>query len=289
MAKKGRREHWDRLVTSVEADDGLPTRDSGPWATDKLWYWNRYIEITTKAMADNPRWNGLVYVDLFSGPGICNIRDSRDRIPGSPIIAAKAPKPFRKILLCELEETLADACETRLSRMSPKVDFKVFRGDCNIQIDELVKSIPKRALTLAFLDPTGLHLDFLTIEKLSKNGAVDLLILFPDGVDVLRNEMTYLDQLDSNLDRVLGPDSNWRGRRMSMQTAEPSDLRKLYVLIYREQLKRHLGYEFSDDVTISGPKGPLYRLVYATKSPLGLKFWLESCKKELSGQLDLFK
>ncbi len=288
MAKNGHRSRWDDLLASVEEDDGLPTRDSGRWAKDKLRFWNIYIDITTRAMVDSPHWKSVVYVDLFSGPGICQIRGTDERVPGSPLIAAKAPKAFSKILLCELNESRASACETRLSKILSDDKYKVFRGDCNEQVSEMVKYIPARSLTLAFLDPTGLHLDFATVETLSQCGRVDLLILFPDGVDVMRNWKRYFDELESNLDRVLGPDSDWREKRANATSTEPADMRKLYVSIYQEQLKRRLGYDYSDAITIRGKSGPLYKLVYASKHERGLDFWVKSCKKELSGQQDLF-
>ena len=137
MSKKGKG-HWQELVKLVETDDGLLTRDSGAWAGDKLFHWNRYIEITTRAMVGNPKWGGGVnYVDLFCGPGVCKVRTSGERLPGSPLIAAHAPKPFLKILLCELDDSTADACQQRMDR-SPAADrYKLFRGDCNELVEEI--------------------------------------------------------------------------------------------------------------------------------------------------------
>ena len=117
-----KKKSWPELCKLVEDDDGLPTRESGSWAEDKLFFWNRYIDITTTAMVDHPAWpEGLVYLDLFAGPGICSIRGSNRRVPGSPLIAAHAPKQFRKILLCELDPKNAMACEQRL-KQSPASD-----------------------------------------------------------------------------------------------------------------------------------------------------------------------
>ena len=54
-----RKDRWPELCDRVAADDGLPTRsDVGAWTEDKLYYWNRYIEITTNAMVGNPKWQG---------------------------------------------------------------------------------------------------------------------------------------------------------------------------------------------------------------------------------------
>lgn len=282
--------NWDTICKIAATEDGLPVRDSGPWAADKLYFWNRYIEITTKAMVGKQAWKaGVCYVDLFAGPGVCELRTTGERIPGSPLIAANAPKPFELILLCELDGTLADACQHRM-RKSPASDrFCLIQGDCNDKIDDIVAKLPNRALTLAFLDPTGLHLRFNTVQKLSSHGPVDLLILFPDATDILRNaDHYYFDQEESNLDHVLGRKSNWRERKTRLGSSDPTKLRELYSDIYKDQLRAEAGYTHFAHEVIRGPSGPLYRLVYATKHSKGIHFWNESVKKELGGQKRMF-
>ena len=235
MGKKkgGQPSGWEKLVESVQADDGLPTRDSGYWAEDKLWHWNRYVEITTRAMVGKPTWpGGVIYVDLFCGPGVCLIRNSKRRIPGSPLIAASAPKQFAKLLLCEIDPSNAAACESRLRSMQAPPSFQMFRGDCNLEIDSIALQIPRGALTLAFLDPTGLHLDMETVRKLSQCGAVDLLILFPDAVDVVRNLEAYFRSENSRLDVVLGAGSCWKDRFQALGNAGGREIRDLFEQIY---------------------------------------------------------
>lgn len=236
-------------------------------------------------MVGHPKWPaGLAYVDLFAGPGVCTIRESDDRVPGSPLIAAAAPKPFQRLLFCELDKRLAKACEERVAKRIPKDRFMVFPQDCNLAIEGVARELPLGALTLAFLDPTGLHLWFETVRRLSVCGAVDLLILFPDGVDILRNAAhLYFDQSESNLDRTLGPNSQWRERIAQSNTSDRSQLRRLYATIYKDQLRRYAGYTHFGEEVIRSRTGPLYRLIYATKHPRGLDFWEKSVSKELRG------
>lgn len=281
---------WNELCQIAEVDDGLPVRESGFWAEEKLLYWHRYIDITTTAMVGKPQWAaGVCYVDLFAGPGICKIKTTNARIPGSPLIAAYAPKSFSRILLCEKIGDTISACERRLENSPAKDKYQIFPGDCNQNIGLVTDAIPKGALTVAFLDPTGLHLHFQTVQRLSKHGPVDLLILFPDAVDILRNvEHTYFDQPESNLDKVLGANSNWRERKEQLSTAEGTRVRQLFAEIYREQLQDQAGYRYFADEVIRGPSGPLYRLVYCTKHKQGLDFWYKSLQKDSRGQSRLF-
>jgi len=272
--------NWQELITLVEEDDGLPTRQTGPWSFDKLFWWNRYIEITTRAMVGSPHWSELVYVDLFAGPGICTTRVDDDRMPGSPLIAALAPKSFDRLLLCESDSALAAACRTRLSRLCPDVPATLIPGDCNEAIDDVVAQIPDRALTLAFIDPTGLHAHYETVRRLTENRRVDLYILLADNMDIVRNVELYATRPDSNLDLVLGPDSNWRTEWNQLSNQTPTNVAALFADIYKRQLAK-LGYTHTaDEVLRNSQQVPIYRVVFASKDPRGLDFWNKTVKKE---------
>jgi three-Cys-motif partner protein len=283
MGKKNQ-SNWPDLLSQVEVDDGLPTRETGPWSFDKLWWWNRYIGITTRAMVGKPHWSELVYVDLFAGPGICESRIDRQRFPGSPLIAALAPKPFGRLLLCEAELELANACKSRLAHFGADFRTTVFHGDCNERIADICAAIPDRALTLAFIDPTGLHAEFETVRTLTENRRVDLFILFADNMDIVRNVALYASQDESNLDRVLGPDCDWRSAWRNLDNHNPSNVARLFVELYKRQLADKLGYTYSADEPIKNSKNtPIYRLVFASKSQMGLDFWQKTASKERLG------
>ncbi len=284
------KDRWPELCEQVSEDDGLPTRTVGHWSEEKLFFWNRYIDITTRAMVGNPHWKaGLVYVDLFAGPGICTLKDSGRRIPGSPLIAANAPKPFEKIIVCEKDPACAEACRIRLEKTSARNRVCVLEGDCNQRVGEIARMIPDRALTLVFSDPTGLHGHFETIRTLSRCGRVDLLILFADTYDIVRNVDLYEQQgIASHLDRVLGPDSHWRDKWSQLVNRSPENIRRLFADIYQKELSQKLGYKEFGEKTIKCAGKPLYRLIYASKHERGLDFWNKITKKDPSGQKRLF-
>ena len=284
----GKPSGWPRLLESVVEADGLPTRESGAWAEDKLYAWNRYIEITTNAMVGKPSWpGGLVYIDLFAGPGVCEIRDSAKRIPGSPLIAVNAPKAFSKIFLVEIDPGLADACRQRVAAYPAGANCEVINDDCNVAASSVIKRIPKGALTLAFIDPEGLDVHMNTIRTLSSHGAVDLLILFPDAMDVARNLDQYFSEDNSRLDLVLGT-SEWRSRWSQLGNSSGASLRNFLAREYQEQICIQAGYSEFRHHTIRGPRGPLYKLVYATKHVRGAEFWDKSIAKDLRGGRPLF-
>ena len=239
-------------------------------------------------MVGHPKWPaGLVYVDLFAGPGVCTIKESKTRIPGSPLIAANAPKPFEKIILCEKDKGIADACEVRVLRTPAGARCTVLRGDCNERVNDIVSLIPDRALALAFIDPTGLDARFETIATLSSHGRVDLLILFADAYDIVRNVDLYRKQSNSKLDQVLGPDSCWQTMWDQLENRSRGSIRREFAKLYERQLARHLGYQKFGEETIKNGSTPLYTLIYASKHDRGLDFWNKIATKDPSGQLGL--
>jgi three-Cys-motif partner protein len=290
MGKRKRKDRWPELCHRVLDDDNLPTRpDVGAWTEDKLYYWNRYIEITTSAMVGNPKWRGgIVYVDIFAGPGICTLRESGRRIPGSPLLAAWAPKPFDRILLCEKYTELAAACKRRLDATPIADRVIMFVGDCNLEINRIEEAIPKSALVLAFVDPEGLHVHFDTIATLTNERRVDLLVLFADRMDIVRNVDLYASQDESNLDRFLGSNLNWRQKWAQLTNRDPGSICKFFTELYKDQLVTELGYTALTDQVMKSSRSALYRVIYASKHPLGLKFWKEISRIDRSGQRGLF-
>lgn len=259
-------------------DDGEYTEDVGPWSADKHHFLRRYIDAFVTSMKDKP-WKGLHYVDLFAGPGIVRIKD-KGLDWGSPLVAAQAPHSFTQLHLCELGNREFAALSKRIGQFPQATKPQLCHGDANACVHEIVNQIPQGSLTLAFLDPHGLHLHFDTLRVLSERRA-DLIIFFPDHLDALRNwENVYNGKPDSNLDRVLGTGA-WRERMERMPRDRWAEvLQKIYV----EQL-RTLEYNEFDDERITLPNGRfLYKLIFAAKHKTAVKLWRSIATKKPDGQ-----
>ncbi|MCU0915356.1 MAG: three-Cys-motif partner protein TcmP [Planctomycetes bacterium] len=257
-------------------DDGLYIPTVGKWSSDKHYYLSRYMDAFTTSMRG--KWAGLNYIDLFAGAGIERIEESEVLEWGSPLLAARTRFPFSRLHLCEKSRVRYKALAARVSQVRPNA--QILRGDGNERIDEIVREVPKDSLSLAFLDPFGLHLEFETLRKLSDIRA-DMIIFFPDHLDALRNwEKYYLQDPNSNLDRCLGEGADWR----SILDTTPQDrlaevLRNLYV----DQI-RSLGYfEFEyQRITMKGH--PLYTLIFCSRSDFAAKLWRSISIKESDNQ-----
>jgi three-Cys-motif partner protein len=286
---KRSRDLWHELCEKYAQPDNLPTwEEAGKWTEDKLYFWKRYIDITTKAMAGKFP-GGLIYVDLFGGAGVCTLKGSKRRFPGSAIIAAHSAKPFNKIIICEENKTLAEACHNRLNKTSVANLCKVLIGDCNQLVNQVIQFIPNYALTLAFIDPKGLDAKFETVSILASKDKVDLVILFADAYDIIRNhEFVYRKDPNSKLDQVLGPNSDWRSKLDNLSNPNHVTKRKLFADIYTSQLERLLNYKYFDEKVMTCRRLPLYRLVYASRDKRGLDFWKKALKEDSSGRRTLF-
>ena len=248
-------------------DDGLIIPAVGSWSREKHHFLLRYVDAFTNAMKDK-RWSGLHYIDLFAGAGIERVEDTGAIEWGSPLIAAQAGYPFKRLHLCELDRLKFAALCARVNVIRGSAD-QILNGDANEMIAEIVTSIPARSLSLAFLDPYGLHLAYSTLERLSRIRA-DLIIFFPDRLDANRNwEAYYRDNPDSNLDSVLGPGSNWREEiGTARQQRRLDKFRELYV----RQIRK-LGYKFFEREPIPNKGAPLYSLIFCSKEEVALKIW----------------
>jgi len=260
-------------------DDNLYIPGVGSWSIDKHHCLRRYIDIFTTGMK-NQSWS-IHYIDLFAGAGIERVKQN-GLDWGSPLIAAQAPTPFAGLHLCELKKRPFKALEQRTKRFPQPNAPQLLNENANVAVHDIVSAIPiTGTLSLAFLDPYGLHLHFDTLRILTaSNRRVDLIIFFPDHLDALRNFAMYHGGLDSNLDLVLGT-TEWRkvpDQKPANRWAE--SLRGIYV----EQI-RTLGYEYFDYERIARPDGVfLYQLIFCSRHPRGGEYWRKITRKSADGQ-----
>mgnify|MGYP006272821635 CR=1 FL=1 len=286
MAKT--RDRWPELCERVAEVDGLPVYPIKPHTEEKLWFWHRYIDAVSTAMVGNPKWQGGVsYLDLYSGPGVCELERPRKRLPGSPLIAAMASKPLSMIACCDSNASNAKACDERLARLG-KGDRYVIPGDANERIDELISSIPSRSLTLAFVDPFAFDLVFETLGSIAKGCRADFLILFADGVDLIRNiRHVYQDPQADRVDRFLG-DEAWRTVYAGMDDHSGEAVGKVFRQFFRDRLRERLGYKHFRERPIGSGSTRYYTLVFASRHELGANIWDRVTKKDHRGQDSLF-
>lgn len=265
----------------VPASDNLPARCVGPWSADKLFYIRSYLEIFSRAMRE--KFPVRHYLDLFAGPGRCVLDDESGEIEGSPIAALNIPFRFTKYHFVDSDPVAMAALKTRVELAGGGGIAAFYEGDVNDLIDTVVGGIPVNALSVAVVDPTGLHLHFETLRRLTDRRRVDLIYVFPEGMAVKRNLEKFLGERTSPLDEVLGS-SEWRARaRIQLGLPDPhnpdqqwEEVGRPIVELLRQGLNG-LGYQeirLGSEIVIKNTRNvPLYYLVFASKHHLGHTFW----------------
>jgi three-Cys-motif partner protein len=261
------------------ASDGLPARLTGQWVHGKKYYLSRYLDIMTRGVGG--KWEGkLSYVDLFSGPGRSVIRDTREDVEGSPILSLRYH--FARYVFVDVPEVLS-SLKKRLSGHPkfPRISF--VEGDCNVVIDAVRAESPADHLTLAFIDPTGLQIQFRTIRRLVHNRKMDLLMTIQFGMGIRMNLPLYVKAEGTTLTAFMG-NAGWRddidaggsASRVARRILNRY-LRELRAIEYRTVRDREIDIRNDQNLL-------LYFMVLASRHPLGAKFWREATKIEWTGQ-----
>ncbi len=279
----------DGICRLTNASDGLPVRCVGEWSKHKYYYLGRYVDAFTTAMQG--KWKGgLYYIDLFSGPGKSRIREIGREIDASPLISLQTRFHFSQYIFVDSDETCVNALRQRVSALPNLI--QLIRADCNKDIAAIMNKIPSRSLSLAFADPTGLDLHFQTLQRLTEEKKVDLIIIYPEAMAVKRNIPKWLRSKKENpLDLWMG-DNAWKEVYVSTlkQFGYEGAVRTI-LEYYREKLK-DLDYQKPKSgeqilVRSSTRKLPLYQLLFASKHPLGYKLWAKMAEIESTGQRKL--
>ena len=257
-------------------NDGLPCLKIGPWALEKYQILKYYCEIFSTGMKN--RWDKLIYIDLFSGPGFAEVKDKQKLVESSPMIALKVRAPFSKYFFCDTRENLC-VLKKRVDKLGMNDKVKYFPGDCNKSVDEVIKEIlsekGKRVLSFCFVDPFNLNIKFNTIKKLANNGNIDFLILLALPMDAKRNMSHYIKSGNNKLDEFLD-NPNWRVEWLqAKKKGEP------LMLFLSEQYAvnmANLGYiklPINKMVPIRSYEKnlPLYYLAFFSRNEKGYIFW----------------
>lgn len=276
-------------IINVE-DDGLIIPEVGAWGEKKYKLVGGYCDIFTTGM--RYKWGKLVYIDLFSGSGYARIKDTNKIVKSSALISLSIPNKFDKYIFCEADEDKLNALKSRVKREFPNIDVEYVLGDSNENISKIVSIVPKHTdtqgiLRFCFVDPFSLNLKFETIDKLSRVGKIDFLILLALLMDANRNFVYYVEENSKKIDDFIG-DTNWR-IPFKNGDVRSEDFIKFLSDKYDVNMK-NLGYVEPVDkhrVKIDNKNIPLYYLAFYSKNPRGNDFF-KKVEKYQSIQQNLF-
>ena len=272
-------------------DDGLQIPEVGIWAKEKYGLVQTYCSMFTSSMKP-PKWQFLVYIDLFAGAGFARIKETSEIITTSVLLAIDIPNRFNRYIFCDIDCDSNEALQKRISRLYPEIDARFLCCDVNNAVPDIFKNMPVasidfKVLAFCFVDPFKLDdLAFSTIENLSAR-FMDFLVLVPTDMDANRNVAPYTSLNNQTVARFTGK-SDWRGRWDPITKGQFG----LFVLEEFSAHMQELGYkpqQNQESVLVRNyqKNAPLYRLAFYSRHDLGKKFWKET-KKYNNPQTSLF-
>jgi three-Cys-motif partner protein len=266
-------------------DDGLPLDEVGPWAKEKHERLHKYVDISRAVRRKFLQISHCAtYIDLFCGSGRALVRETDEKIDGSPLVAFKSARgggaPFSEIHLADLEEEKVTAAAKRIADAGGKATTYVGKAE-DIAI-RLVERLDPYGLHFAFLDPYNLEaLSFSIIEALGRLRHIDMLI-HVSAQDLQRNLNAYTKPDDNRLERFA---PGWRqhvGLDQSQQRI------RAVLLSYWAGKFETLGLSPAERVElVSGQERNqrLYWLVLVSREKLARDFWEKI--RTVSGQREL--
>lgn len=262
----------------------MPLDEVGVWAKEKHERLRKYVDITR---ATRRKWvqgaGGATYIDLFCGAGRSIIRDSREVIDGSPLVAFKTARaggvPFSEIHLADAVDERCRAAEQRIVAAGGSAMVEV--GNADVTVVRIARKLNPHGLHFAFLDPYKLEaLPFSVIGELAKFKHIDVLI-HVSVHDLQRNLDAYSMTQNGPLDSFA---PGWR-KAVSLKQSK-SATRAAYVAYWAAEMQK-LGFAPARYELVAGPikNQRLYWLVMVSHHKLAQDFWDKV--RNISGQGEL--
>ena len=285
------------VTDMINASDGLPALLVKQHTLEKLNVIQRYIDQFATAMKPTGRTTGFRgfrernYIDLFSGPGTCVVQGSNQETQGSPILALSTRYPLSNYYFVDINPDYISALKRRADALDGPASHKsYFTGDSNQEVHQIVRFIDKKlSVNLALIDGFGVECNWSTVELLASCQRMDLIILFPQGMSINRNLKQWAESASNALDAFFGTDE-WR-QIYRNAGGQASKCIRAFLDLYQRNL-RELGYAQTNQVrellirSRGGQK--LYYLIFASRHPLGERFWKQATETSVAGQKRLF-
>lgn len=200
----------------------------------------------------------------------------------SKAMAGKQEVPFTKYIFVDCDPRCIEALRNRIDALDRDLDVTVIQKPVNEAVPDILAAMPRfdaaageKMLSLCFVDPFRLDLNFDVIRRLSRY-RMDFLVMLPLGFDLRRNLRRYLENEEDDRVARLIEDPDWRAEWRALRQPDRYFVR--FALRKFDEAMEHLGYrrrEMKDTVSIkvSGMGVYLYSLALYTKHPLAEKFW----------------
>jgi three-Cys-motif partner protein len=254
------------------------------WTRNKLEILAGYLPAFNTAAKD--RASERLYIDLMAGEPTNREKMTGEEFDGSARLALSAMPAFTRLAFCEMDDK-AEALKEDLRSRFPGRRFRVYPGDCNVTVDQVLSDLtPWRwAPTFVFADQQAAEIHWATLVKVAafKSGPrkAELWILMSPAMIAKGVAGTNASEFAQRVDALYGT-SDWRriqtARDETLISAE--DYRDEMVNLLRWRLEHELGYQLTARIPMRMPNGmPIYDMLFATDHPLGDKIMTHLYRK----------
>lgn len=240
----------------------------GSWVPqDKHRLLASYLEATRYAWK---KWPERYFIDPFCGPGRIQVEGETFTRDGGAVVAWRAlaqDAAFTRMLVGDLQPERANACEQRLLALGAPATS--FAGPAAQTIPDMVRTVPRNALCLAYIDPYNLeYLSFSLLQALSQLN-VDLAINFCT-MDLQRNAEFEFDPQRARFDETA---PGWRQDPAILNSSKKNV--PLAFFAYWCSLVKSLGFSNSHEMpfVLNDHGHPIYRMVFFARHPLPTRVW----------------
>jgi len=252
------------------------------WSEVKLDIVKEYLKAYSTIMAarTNPSFS-YVYIDGFSGPGVCIRKATRDFIPGSPLNALNVTPPFHEYYFIDMDGGKAE----RLQELCKGMDNVTVReGDCNkILIKEIFPKVDYKAYRrgICLLDPYRMDVHWEVVEEAGKAESLELFVNFPTmdiNRNALRKDPAKITENSARRMTAFWGDESWReqfyqekGTLPIFDVEEEREASNLQVVnAYRERLKDIARFKYvSEGMPMRNRRNSVvYYLLFASQKPV---------------------
>ena len=276
----------------------------GSWTITKLDILKSYLAAYTKIFTSNKnaQFFDTFYVDAFAGSGYIKTpneavveephlfeelaeEEPQQFLKGSVICALETDPPFKNYLFIERSNRWCEELETLKQRFPNRAaSIQIRNGDAKKNLLSWVQTQNwNKTRAVVFLDPYGMQVDWEIIRALGRTQGVDLWLLFPLGVGVMRlltRESPPPPAWSAALTRIFGSE-DWKTEfyKSSSQTEmfekfQPAQTREIDHTIVTRYITARLSQVFhavhKEPLILKNSRNnPLYILCFAAGNPKG--------------------
>ncbi len=243
------------------------------WTRNKLEILAGYLPAFNVA---SKRSSERLYIDLMAGEPVNRERATGEEFDGSARVALQTSPPFTRLAFCEMPGK-ASILETDLRQRFPGRRFRVYPGDCNVTIDEVLADlVPWRwAPTFVFADQQAAEIHWETLVKVAafRSGPrkAELWVLMSPAMIAKGVAGTNGPVFAGRVDALYGT-NGWRRIQSARghNLISPEEYRDEMVNLLRWQLEHELCYRLTARVPMRMPSGmTIYDMLFATDHPVG--------------------